>query len=607
MPVSLAANIRSPTATITSLSLTTAGESSFCEPPSNPEAGEQSTKAKPDTAPAPTALDEQNLHKSQPNPESSEQVSSEPDTTGGPSCHSPLLNNFEASDQATHPVGSTGSLPSSTIADNTPLVGQTVDGKAGGFDDDSRELNLIGDPSRVNVNYPELEDVAAAKMDLINSFDDPEADVSPLVAGRYSKVEIKELDAIYQSFLTSINDWAESRHHTITSTLNHISLAFATHERRASGNPWNAYLELNPNPDSSMCYDQYIQNIARPNYNKLTQDHGGKGSQGWQAKDQGGMIKQIVKSWKQDSVAAHFAGIHMAMMILPSHKAASDMGTFESNSPHLHQFITSKLGKETTFIPKLHSIILGVDAPATEAVGQDKLRSKCREYLCQIAEQASMPFKKNFQWNQFIACSIRQGKQLKKIDTWEMLWTSCTGADNQPKLFIQSRPSGSDVIVVAVNEEAILSSGDAGVFLQKLKRTRKAITLVEDCEDGKKVAKRHRVGSECDRFAGSANGESFAPQEDRRVSSTSVSTLVAEEPLPSNAGLVGFPPISIHNPDIFASLPGPSNSLPAGTFHGMPYGLVSTPAIPPFSYPFIPHQHHFPPMMGMEVPDFVQL
>ncbi|KAF8326592.1 uncharacterized protein EI90DRAFT_3156523 [Cantharellus anzutake] len=647
-----------------SLSLTTAGESSFCEPPSNPEAGEQvsgnhdaagdstcldpqpkSTEAEPDAAPAPTALDERNLHKSQPNPESSEQVSSEPDTTGGPSCRGPLLNNFEASDQATHPVVSTGSLPSSTIADNTPLVGQTVNGEAGGFDDDSRELNLIGDPSGVNVNYPELEDVAAAKMDLINSFDDPEADVSPLVAGRYSKVEIKELDAIYQSFLISVNDWAESRHRTITSALNHISLAFATRERRASGNPWNAYLELNPNPDSSMRYDQYIQNIARPNYNKLTQDHGGKGSQGWQAKaqeliqlqdakkrdsismirddakDQGGMIKRIVKSWKQDSVAARFAGIHMAMMILPSHKAASDMGTFESNSPHLHQFITSKLGKETTFIPELHSIISGVDAPATEAVGRDKLRSKCREYLCQIAEQASMPFKKNFQWNQFIARLIRQGKQLvnwrdnlplahvfsgeylqKKTDTWEMLWTSCTGADNQPKLFIQSRPSGSDVIVVAVNEEAILSSGDAGVFLQKPKRTRKAATLVEDCEDGKKVAKRRRVGSECDRFAGSANGESFAPQEDRRVSSTSVSTLVAEEPLPSNAGLVGFPPISIHNPDIFASLPGPSNSQPAGTFHGMPYGLVSTPAIPPFSYPFIPHQHHFPPMMGMEVP-----
>ncbi|KAF8344106.1 uncharacterized protein EI90DRAFT_3149530 [Cantharellus anzutake] len=75
-----------------------------------------------------------------------------------------------------------------------------------------------------------------------------------------------------------------------------------------------------------------------------------------------------------------------------------------------------------------------------------------------------------------------------------------------------------------------------------------------------------------------------------------------KEPLPSNAGLVGFPPISIHNPDIFASLPGPSNSQPAGTFHGMPYGLVSTPAIPPFSYPFTAHQHHFPPMMGMEVP-----
>ncbi|KAF8338897.1 uncharacterized protein EI90DRAFT_3117966 [Cantharellus anzutake] len=215
-----------------------------------------------------------------------------------------------------------------------------------------------------------------------------------------------------------------------------------------------------------------------------------------------------------------------------------------------------------------------------------------------------MPFKKNFQWNQFIARLIRQGKQLvnwcdnlplahvflgeylqKKMDTWEMLWTSCTGADNQPKLFIQSRPSGSDIIVVAVNEEAILSSGDA-----------------EDCEDGKKVAKRCRVGSECDCFAGSANGESFAPQEDRQVSSTSVSTLVAEEPLPSNAGLVGFPPISIHNPNIFASLPGPSNSQPASTFHGMPYGLVSTPAIPFFSYPFIPHQHHFPPMMGMEVP-----
>ncbi|KAF8338896.1 uncharacterized protein EI90DRAFT_3117960 [Cantharellus anzutake] len=288
-----------------SLSLTTAGESSFCEPPLNPEAGEQvsgnhdaagdstcldpqpkSTEAEPDAAPAPTSLDERNLHKSQPNPESSEQVSSGPNTTGGPSCHSPLLNNFEASNQATHPVGSTGSLPSSTIADNTPLVGQTVDGEAGRFGDDSRELNLIGDPSGVNVNYPELKDVAAAKMDLINSFDDPEADVSPLVAGCYSKVEIKELDAIYQSFLTSINDWAESQHHTITSALNHISLAFATHERRASGNPWNAYLELNPNPDSSMRYDQYIQNIARPNYNKLTQDHGGKGSQGWQAKAQ---------------------------------------------------------------------------------------------------------------------------------------------------------------------------------------------------------------------------------------------------------------------------------------------------------------------------------
>ncbi|KAF8325314.1 uncharacterized protein EI90DRAFT_3156999 [Cantharellus anzutake] len=303
----------------------------------------------------------------------------------------------------------------------------------------------------------------------------------------------------------------------------------------------NAYLKLNPNPDSSMCYDQYIQNIARPNYNKLTQDHGGKGSQGWQgkvqeliqlqdtkkrdsismiqddAKDQGGVIKQIVKSWKQDSVAAHFTGIHMAMMILPSHKAASDMGTFESNSPHLHQFITTH-------------VFLG-------------------EYL------------------------------QKKMDTWEMLWTSCTGANNQPKLSIQSRPSGSDIIVVAVNEEAILSSSNAGVFLQKPKHTQKAVTLVEDCEDGKKVAKHHRVGSECDRFAGSANSESFAPQEDCQVSSTSVLTLVAEEPLPSNAGLVGFPPMSIHNPDIFASLPDPSNSQPTSTFHGMPYGLVSTPAI----------------------------
>ncbi|KAF8330336.1 uncharacterized protein EI90DRAFT_3016785 [Cantharellus anzutake] len=292
-----------------SLSLTTAGESSFCEPPSNPEAGDstcldpqpKSTEAEPDAAPAPTALDERNLHKSQPNPESSEQVSSEPDTTGGPSCRGPLLNNFEASDQATHPVVSTGSLPSSPIADNTPLVGQTVNGEAGGFDDDSRELNLIGDPSGVNVNYPELEDVAAAKMDLINSFDDPEADVSPLVAGRYSKVEIKELDAIYQSFLISVNDWAESRHRTITSALNHISLAFATRERRASGNPWNAYLELNPNPDSSMRYDQYIQNIARPNYNKLTQDHGGKGSQGWQAKAQ--ELIQLQDAKKRDSIS----------------------------------------------------------------------------------------------------------------------------------------------------------------------------------------------------------------------------------------------------------------------------------------------------------------
>ena len=41
------------------------------------------------------------------------------------------------------------------------------------------------------------------------TFDDPEANSSPMAAGHFTKEEINDLNAIYQSLLTSINDWAK--------------------------------------------------------------------------------------------------------------------------------------------------------------------------------------------------------------------------------------------------------------------------------------------------------------------------------------------------------------------------------------------------------------
>ena len=114
------------------------------------------------------------------------------------------------------------------------------------------------------------------------------------------------------------------------------------------------------------------------------------------------------------------------------------------------------------------------------------------------------------------------------------------------------------------------------------------------------MAKHCKAGSRGCCSAGPADEESFTPQEDHQVSSTSISTLVAEEPSLGDAGLTGLP-FTMPSPNPFNSEPaGPS--VQSSSFQGTPYGFVPSSAVLPLSYSSTAQQNPSLPMVGMGVP-----
>src|SRR5260370_42711980 len=98
----------------------------------------------------------------------------------------------------------------------------------------------------------------------------------------------------------SVKDWGGRQHHSVASGLNHINLAFVTHERRISGNSWNTYLDLNPNTDSNLKHVDYICTVVKPGYKALIAECGGKDSEGWKAKAQGLVTEHRDKKFRED-------------------------------------------------------------------------------------------------------------------------------------------------------------------------------------------------------------------------------------------------------------------------------------------------------------------
>src|SRR5260370_42273522 len=129
-----------------------------------------------------------------------------------------------------------------------------------------------------------------------------------------------------------------------------------------SGNSWNAYLNLNPNTDSNLKHADYIHTVAKPGYEALIAECGGKDSEGWKAKaqglvtehrdkksredlslqsnasGQGYLMNQLSNCWTEDLNVAHHSGVHVAIIMVSSlpNPAASWSNKFICNSNSLH-------------------------------------------------------------------------------------------------------------------------------------------------------------------------------------------------------------------------------------------------------------------------------
>src|SRR5260370_4025728 len=197
----------------------------------------------------------------------------------------------------------------------------------------------------------------------------------------------------------SVKDWGGRQHHSVASGLNHINLAFVTHERRISGNSWNTYLDLNPNTDSNLKHVDYICTVVKPGYKALIAECGGKDGEGWKAKaqglvnehrdkkfredlslksdasGQGHLMNRLSNHWTEDLNADHRSGVHVAITMVSSlpDPVASQSNKFICNSNSLHNLLKSKLGSEPIFLPQLHQDLCALDPPTTAVSGQDKL------------------------------------------------------------------------------------------------------------------------------------------------------------------------------------------------------------------------------------------
>ncbi len=91
-----------------------------------------------------------------------------------------------------------------------------------------------------------------AGMDLMEGCEPAETPGEPYASGHFSEEELKDLDEIHHDIENCVGNFAKHHHHSPTSVLHKLNLAFVTQEHHTAGNPWDAFLTLNQNTGPSM-------------------------------------------------------------------------------------------------------------------------------------------------------------------------------------------------------------------------------------------------------------------------------------------------------------------------------------------------------------------
>jgi len=155
-------------------------------------------------------------------------------------------------------------------------------------------------------------------------------------------------------------------------------MGFATCEHWVKGNSWCTYVALNPNTDSLIIQNDYVNKILGPNYWKMIEEHGGEKSDAWgvkkeelmqwhnklmvqqdqkrasTGKGQVATMRLIHKQWKKDLNTATSCGIHLAVIMVSSEDGTEKENQLFSNSVPLQKLVCKQLGPEKIFLSEAH-------------------------------------------------------------------------------------------------------------------------------------------------------------------------------------------------------------------------------------------------------------
>src|SRR5260370_17417255 len=250
-------------------------------------------------------------------------------------------------------------------------------------------------------------------------------------------------------------------------------MGFATHEHQVKGNSWCMYVALNPNTDSLIIQNDYMNKILGPNYWKMIEEHGGEKSDAWgvkkeelvqqhnelmvqqdwkrasTGKGQVATMRLIHKWWKKELNTAKLCGIHVAVIMVSSKDSAEKENQLFSNSVPLQKLVCKWLGPEKIFLSEAHRMLFSQvheTEKVPEILGCDEAQPRCIKVFKELAQKAKMGTGEHFQWKVFFNNQLHTYKkqlcswpddlpiewfsvgdyQLLKTEDWQQLWTACT-------------------------------------------------------------------------------------------------------------------------------------------------------------------------------------